>query len=583
MSGGSAIGRLLRLSRTVSLPSVKQGTTLSFRSRIPTALTIQSAWRDDGAVTLLHSLPTGSSKKVPLVNLAVDQADDQVTSLGRTASHVSISLHQPQQDENYLPSALDGSLLDAIDLKVHDKSNPLEMKDKDGVVSQVWVEEEGNERASIVELTLDVPEKVNLVCELEHGGSIDVTNKIEGDVKLKTVGGNVRVKKLRGHSIQLETTSHDAYIHASDLLEAQKLSINLSGGGRFRSKRIHGETVDIQVVATQQQSLSTAQPPNNLLHVFEQLDDDDEGSLVDISSMYVSGTGGAHVTLQGPLQPTKRAVRIKSHHGPVLVQSSGVHRPCDEHQPLVELGSVNGSCEVAIQDVAPSSNNNEDPDDWVACRVHYDSISPESVSLITTQLGNVGLTFDRKMEADLRLLSSKDATTLADMATRLADEEDPELTVAGNKSSDGDPTRISITLVLTKSHSHVVSSADQQHQLEYVEGWVENKSHEPDSRFEMKTRSPKDWVRSGWMERQSSAPKLFGPTEEEEDGVTTSDDKTTMGGARPLIVAATVGQISVETLSWLGAIARRYGLDEKGRDLGRQATRRGRVVLPADE
>ena len=51
--------------------------------------------------------------------------------------------------------------------------------------------------------------------------------------------------------------------------------------------------------------------------------------------------------------------------------------------------------------------------------------------------------------------------------------------------------------------------------------------------------------------------------------------------ARPLIAIVGSGGVIVETLSWLGNIARRYGLDDnrdKG-DLGRTATRRGRSFL----
>lgn len=40
---------------------------------------------------------------------------------------------------------------------------------------------------------------------------------------------------------------------------------------------------------------------------------------------------------------------------------------------------------------------------------------------------------------------------------------------------------------------------------------------------------------------------------------------------RPLLGVVTNGSVSVETVSWFGAIARRYGMEETTRDLGRQA------------
>mmetsp|Transcript_14178 Transcript_14178/g.18638 ORF Transcript_14178/g.18638 Transcript_14178/m.18638 type:complete len:84 (+) Transcript_14178:1-252(+) len=52
---------------------------------------------------------------------------------------------------------------------------------------------------------------------------------------------------------------------------------------------------------------------------------------------------------------------------------------------------------------------------------------------------------------------------------------------------------------------------------------------------------------------------------------------------RPLLIGATSGKIALENLSWLGAIARRYGLQEDGRELGRTASRSGRSFRPSKE
>lgn len=515
--------------------------------------------------------------------MVVSEEDDKITSLGRSESHVSIRL-EPTLEATTVESIL--SRAKSTAQEGGGDEGPFEYKEGD-VEVMAWLTSEDDhhcdgERDSV---TLVVPEKVNIVCELERGGSIDVTNKLEGDARLMTTDGDIRVKKLRGYTVDLETRSTGSIIYATDLLEAYKLKLSMLQGGRLRAKRIHGESVDIQVTA----------PHNNLQEPSahsEALDEDDDGSLIDVSSMYVSGAGGAQVSLRTGLRPEKRAVRIKSHHGPVLVDIEGVHRPTmknmmltkgddkssmgeGHHYPLVELGSVNGSCEVSIR-TAPT---NECVDDWTSCQIHYDSISPESVSLIHCDVGNVALTFDRKLEADLRLLSSSDVGSLEDTAGILADEDDTEqirnalshLKETPKAAPQIDASRI---FIQTQSYTENERYISPNKVVEYVEGWVENRSHEPDSRFEMKTRGeahPAGKIRHDGAADQAlqrfSSPKQSGDADP----------------ARPLIVAATSGTISVETLSWLGAIARRYGVDEKGKSLGRQAARRGRPVLPADE
>lgn len=552
------------------------------------AVRIQSAWRDDGHATFTQYVDDKNNR---MMDMVVSQEHDKVTSLGRAESHVSILLQDVQEGATQAAIMEEGTTTE--------EESAAETVADDNYSCHV---------------TVQVPEKVNLICELKQtGGSIHVENKIEGDVKLFTNHGSIRAKKLRGHTVDLEvatssspssdttTNDDDGLIYSSDLLEAEKLRINLPNGGRFRAKRIHGDTVDIKVSSGQQTS-TTEQPTTPT-----PLDDDDEGSLVDVSSMYVSGRGGAHVSLDGGLQPRKRAVRIKSHHGPVLVNVTGVHIPTESMDtsssgdgdssgdsgpvyPMVELGSVNGSCEVTVRSIAVGDKeaNHDDPD-WVACQVHYDSISPESISLLNTERGNIGLTFDRKLEADLRLLSCSDKALLEKTATILVEEDDPEQIKAAifgsspeestSNSPEAAESRISIqTNSFTESRSY--SSPDNN--MQYTEGWVENKSHEPDSRFEMKTRGDTGLGKIRLDGAANQALKHFSsPQASSSSGE--KEEVSVYDTARPLIVAATTGNVSVDTLSWLGAIARRYGLDEKGRSLGRQATRRGRVVLPVDD
>ena len=565
---------------------------------------IQSGWRDDGHAVLEQRFGNSSDGTTRAVaDLTITQEEDLVTSLGRSASHLSLLLEPTTKAASTLEALLSSTPASHID-----RDGAYNFQDGDAQMSAYFATDDADDsddnQNSTYEVTVQVPEKINLICELDEGGSIHVEGKIEGDVKLKTTeGGDIRVTKLRGHTVDLKANSSgekEALIYASDLLEAENLRVAMKGG-RFRAKRIHGAAVDIKMTPGEQQSTTTISESVTLEG------DDDEGSLVDISSMYVSGTGGAHISLEGDLKPAKRAVRIKSHHGPAVVNVSGVAKPTmDEEQsmvnsndkkvkasssssyPLVDLGSVNGSCEVLIRDVPNSSN---EIDNWTACHAHYDSISPESVSLLSSDCGNIELTFDRKMEADLRLLSARDngSDSLEEISAMLADEEDPRevvatllsTTAASTKPQESTPT--SGISILTKSFTKSQACVSSDNAIEYIEGWVENKSQEPDSRFEMKTSGNKSVGKINMEGAANQALNHFSLPSENSTNASDRDSGEPAESVRPLIVAATTGKISVETLSWLGAIARRYGLDEKGRDLGRQASRRGRKIVPADE
>jgi len=144
--------------------------------------------------------------------------------------------------------------------------------------------------------------------------------------------------------------------------------------------------------------------------------------------LLVSGQGGATLEVSDRTL-TRRAVRVKSHHGPLQVNTKGVSIPSekDEHKnerfPIVELGGVNGQCEVSIAD----TQSGLPQDDWSSCLMHLDSLSPDSVSLVVVDRGDVSVTVDRKVESDLRLLSMTDGESLVETGALLAEEEDEEM------------------------------------------------------------------------------------------------------------------------------------------------------------
>jgi hypothetical protein len=396
------------------------------------------------------------------------------------------------------------------------------------VVVQVDSQTDGSIEEALIEAI--VPEKINLSCRLCNGGNIQITNKIEGDTELMTSDGYLKVKKLRGYRISLEASGA---VHASDLVEAQQIHILAS---RVRAKRIHGSDVTVQINKLTPDAEDT-----------KLLDDDDEGAAIDISSIYISGNGSA--TLEAmPTCTSTKSIRCKSHHGHVNAHGNKV----------VELGGVNGSFDLLSRGSA---------------RVHIDSVSPDSISVASAEK-EISFTLDRKLEADLRLLvaSPDDDDKVHEFARSFLVDDDQETLWQGlqqldelNAVSKSDKSHSGISVVTSAFAEEVSPSVEN---ISFVRGFVDNQSMEPDSRFEQQVRG-------------AGKIRLHGAAIQALAGFSKVGEKEKVT-ERPLIVGSSREKITVESLSWLGAIARRYGLeeDENRPSLGRQATRRGREVLP---
>ena len=645
------------LCRSQSLPTLTQGSTLSIRSNIESPnvnVLIHSEWKDSGNVSLYQHEPHYNKNTSEQFSMIVTQEKDKITSLlGRAEPHVSIHLFD--EENEHITSS---------------------------------------QRS--VQLDVTVPEKVNIDCNLGHGGSILIKNKIEGDVQLKTADGTVHVDKLRGHNISIETENRSTMpttmagggskatttppkaantapsIYVSGSLEASILrlkttttttattkplsegsgsSSNRIDGGRIRVKRIHAKTVNVDIHRQSKKisdddnhsnvSIINQNSNNDINNGTDQAsghdtrdDGDDSGSLCDISSLYVSGLATIQVESDTPPQMNASAVRIKSNHGTVVIDTS-IPNPAAispvPPSPLVDLGGVNGSCEVFMKKNSDDQTNNEyaetlndgdnenldgdgdynNAQDWTSCKVHFDSIAPDSVSLIQAGQGNVSVTADRKVESDMRLLSASNVDSL-DMEMLAADDEEGD----GDQGNDNDKSindsplyralneldasstrdgsqRIHIQSKSFTKRPIAVAGEDRWKNLDYVDGWIENKSGEPDSRFDRKIRGLNSvGVRGGGKIRieGAAAQALQGFSQQslkERIGSksTISATETAVSVSRPLVAVASSGSIVLETLSWLGNIARRFGLEEhRGRsDLGRTATRRGReLVRPVD-
>jgi hypothetical protein len=259
--------------------------------------------------------------------------------------------------------------------------------------------------------------------------------------------------------------------------------------------------------------------------------------------------------------------------------------------PTVDMGGVNGGCEVFVRIDDKSSNIDEESNNtegWVSCHVHFDSISPDSVSLLKADVGNVHVTMDRKIESDMRLLSASNAASVLVDTLLLDEDEDGEdskeltdmlLRIDESSTKASAAAQQKMIKIRTKGFTEKASKNDLIFPLqncEFVDGWIENRSAEPDSRFDRKVHG--DVGSIGKIRLEGAANQALHGFQ-----ATDKDEKTSF--PRPIIAISSTGEIVIETLSWLGNIARRYGLDEKREkeDLGRTATRRGRSLDPSNE
>mmetsp|Transcript_42261 Transcript_42261/g.101721 ORF Transcript_42261/g.101721 Transcript_42261/m.101721 type:complete len:849 (+) Transcript_42261:31-2577(+) len=622
-------------SSSLPLPRLKQGSTLSFRTDVsnqegnvpPCQVTIQSHWRDDGEVSWTTT-STGDTGTRQIEVVVQDNDDDDDDDEGSNKDGIDTLMTSIGREEPLVP----------LKLKYGDTG--------------------ASSSSSPVHVSFNVPEKVNLDIDLGGGenlsslggigggGSISIQGKIEGDIRLRTTNGNIVATKLRGHKIDIEITSQGT-VFVSDVLESQDLNIKIpypssssssssssSNDNRVRVKRIHTNNMELSVVEGQTDSALVS--GGDVDHVIT--DSDDSGAIVDISSLYVIGDGNVQVTTDNSHAPDdddnchRQAVRVKSHHGHINVETN-IPSPtrrneiADEDLPVVDLGGVNGSCEILIS--SSSSNTNlapqQDLNDTKSCHVHFDSIVPDSVSLIQSEWGGVHVTADRKVEADIRLLSfggssDEEINNMVYVDTLILEDDDG----GGNESSDDNSRSLADELVrmlqdideaatsispspsvqpsqkiqietnafTERQTSDLPSPSSPQRPpfqtIDFVDGWIENKSSEPDSRFDRKLRGIANTTSGGGVGKirldgaQEQALQSFdssSSSKKESNNNNNNSSSSSSTFARPLLAVCTPGSIRLETLSWLGNIARRYGLDDKRDqdDLGRQATRRGRL------
>ena len=527
-------------STRLVVPSLGQNSTMILRSqsKILSEIQIRPQWRDDTLLELVNINDCESyTDCITVEECAGDKQtfggmqltfhkDGVKTSLGRVGSLVEVDLLDPRKTQS---NASDNS--------------------------PKW------------KLVVSVPEKSNLTCQISHG-DINVDGKLEGDSHLSTSNdSNITIGKLRGHNITLDNTrpnneNSKGVIYIKKAIEARTVHINASQ--RVRARMINGSNVDIQVNPSK--SLSS------------KLDEDDEGAVIDIGSLYIShGSGDSEAMLNVDATNLDGSecgmVRVKSNHGHVTIHAKVNKNAASPKIPLIDLGGVNGSCDVLLESSQLSSVSNGK--DMIVNRIHFDAFTPQSISTITCRgkIGDTSVTVDRKLDAELRLLSSvKSEANLLDTvdAHSLTSDDENDIQAAMqnldnvvNQHSEQRSTN-SISIETDAFENNDSPSPGLSSKVQYIEGIMKNCSGEPDSRFDLASK--------GKINKDGAAMQAL-------NGFHSNADKDTNENSQdsvlPLLTVATDGKIKLETLSWLGSIARRYGLEENQKiALGRQASRK---------
>ena len=461
-------------------------------------------------------------------------------------------------------------------------------------------------------LVATVPEKSNVTCNITKGNINVIGSKLEGNAHLSTSDGDIKISKLRGHVVTLNnscvgsTTSIDdgctstsslsssspGLIYLQKGIEAQTVRINSSN--RVRARMVNGSDVSVQVDVPASSAAGKEEHDVNDSGNDEQndnkLDEDDAGFRIDIGSLYISGSTECEASLHAnDMSSSAGLVRVKSSHGHVMVHAK-TNAGVNKTNSFVDLGGVNGSCDVTLEvggdnkdATILSPTPREAP---VTTRVHFDSLSPDSISTITSSHSGgtssdeaiVSVTVDRKVEADLRLLSvpSGAESMSVDMDRLTSDDlDDVESTlidferyIQESESYNAARTTLSISIETEAFDPvHKSKKLPESDCFQYKQGTIRNKSGEPDSRFDVRSSPSR-----GKINIDSAASQALSGFQRK-----TNSDSIAGGDLHlPLLAVATNGKIKLETLSWLGAIARRYGLEGQ-QELGRTASRRPRL------
>ena len=583
-------------------------------------------WRDDGFITLEQVLPAPAFADNDLKEIDWKvQVTNHEESYKKELTNVDVLIDYIQQDEGSgqdekttTNASCDESPSITLNAKIPQKCN-VSCFLHDGGNINVSSKLEGEDGFHFMTkdgmMTIDKlrGNNIDLICD--HGGLIHVKKSCEAQDITVRIGGGDNTEKSDVCDKGISCADVD-----NDDSPSLKNSDMYTGWNRLRSKMFNVSNASIQVF--ENSNKNTLKPSS----YFKKLDEDDGLALIDISSIYASQAGdGVHLETQkeqisspSSLENNEeypKKVRVKSNHGHVSVRTAtsiftsnndslpnSMSEEFGQRSALISLGGVNGSFDVSLESRTSTSTIESDASDTninksikpMASSVHVDSLSPGQVSILTSDHGDVELTIDRKIESDIRLLScplinnldpnilveEDEDKLLASLVEHDGDIEDfhsiSTVAVDSNTSSstiikDHSSDRDASTRILLETNAFSGHRASDFTYVEYVHGFVENKSNEPDSRFDVKTKGTKS-PSIGKIDIHGAA----GQALEGFSGGSSHEFE------RPLVAIGTDGVINLESLSWFGAISRRYGVKNDVSDLGRQAKAGGASIKTSE-
>ncbi len=467
-------------------------------------------------------------------------------------------------------------------------------------------EEREEKDDGVIQLVAKIPQTMNTItCQLDGKESSIVIEgpKLEGQAFFLKCTGNITVTKLRGHIIDLTTTTR-GIIFIKQLLEAQFVHLLTSYSGRIRALQIHATTIHatVQQYPEQQQNIiNNITAGNNDGN--QKLDLDDTLARIDIGSLYASSSSSSSpvtnnnnnpadddnkdetgaflcVDVPGGTPDYPRNVRVKSNHGYISVYtllsktassantSNNNNNYCQDTSALVELGGINGCCDVIVDkeggEMKEEQPSTERMSTVTAVKAHFDSVFHNSTSAITSEsTGQVHISLVRKLETDVRLFSAPDLSPVdfnglvtweQNVLDQTLDQWENDLTAATAGTEDihtaGSHCRINVNTPYFQEGPNNNKNNRNEKKQQYdplvhsVQGTVCNKN-DPLSRWDIKARG-KINVESA----HGQALNKFGY-----HGQQSNDHR------RHLLVVASIGNIHLESLSWGEAIARRYGFE----------------------
>jgi len=273
----------------VRLPTLGQDGTLVLRSGTdsPVRVRIVPRWRDDSLLEMLPMISTDEE----------DHEDDGENVVEGEPEFVTFGEASTSTTQSFGRMRL-RCRADGVETSLGRRGALVEVD-----VAPPTETRCGPEPTAIIVAT--VPEKCNVTCRVANG-DIEVVGKLEGDARLSTSRGNITVSKLRGHYVTLDATPGAAgdlttttttttttaataaaaagMIHVRKAVEAR--SIKIGASSRVRARMLNGSDVSIRVSPSKEEERAATR------RRFDRLDDDDEGALIDVGSLYVSDGGG---------------------------------------------------------------------------------------------------------------------------------------------------------------------------------------------------------------------------------------------------------------------------------------------------